>query len=146
MQLENGNLRGNLLARWANPWRSENDPGDGITPRITSIAQTNGRVTENDAWLYDAGWWRIKNVTIGYTLPESLLSKIKVSRLRIYAVAENLFLLTDYVGYNPEGAFAPEQNNRAASQGEASAAGSWGYDYGNLPLQRTFAVGLNLTF
>ncbi|MEQ8554365.1 MAG: TonB-dependent receptor [Cyclobacteriaceae bacterium] len=136
----------NLMARWANRWRSEDNPGDGITPKITSTTGTNGTDEEQDAWLYDADWWRIKNVTLGYTLPESILSKVKISRLRVYVSADNLYLNTDYVGNNPEGVFAPGTANRGASQSEASASGSWGYDFGAIPLPRTFAVGLNLTF
>lgn len=137
---------GNLMSRWANRWRSEANPGDGITPKITSTTGTNGTDEEQDAWLYDADWWRIKNITLGYTLPETLLSKIRISRLRVYASVDNLFLKTDYVGYNTEGVFAPGAANRGANQTEASASGSWGYDFGTLPLPRTFAVGLNLTF
>ncbi|GEO23837.1 SusC/RagA family TonB-linked outer membrane protein [Cyclobacterium qasimii] len=136
----------NLMARWANRWRSEANPGDGITPKISSTTGTNGTDEEQDAWLYDADWWRIKNITLGYNLPETLLSKIRVSRLRVYVSADNLFLKTDYVGYNTEGVFAPGAANRGANQTEASASGSWGYDFGTLPLPRTFAVGLNLTF
>ncbi|AEL27332.1 SusC/RagA family TonB-linked outer membrane protein [Cyclobacterium marinum] len=137
---------GNLMSRWADRWRSEANPGDGITPKISSTTGTNGTDEEQDAWLYDADWWRIKNITLGYNLPETLLSKIKVSRLRVYVSADNLFLNTDYVGYNTEGVFAPGAANRGANQTEASASGSWGYDFGTLPLPRTFAVGLNLTF
>ncbi len=140
------NTNANLMARWANRWRSESDPGDGITPKITSTTGTNGTDEEQDAWLYDADWWRIKNITLGYTLPEILLDKIKISRLRVYVSADNLFLNTDYVGYNTEGVFAPGLANRGASQTEASASGSWGYDFGTLPLPRTFAFGLNITF
>ena len=136
----------NLMARWANRWRSESDPGDGITPKITSTTGTNGTDEEQDAWLYDADWWRIKNVTLGYTLPESLLSKMNISRLKIYLSVDNLFLNTDYVGYNTEGVMGPGIANRGAVQSEVSASRSWGYDFGVLPLSRTYSVGLNLTF
>lgn len=48
------------MSRWADRWRSEANPGDGITPKISSTTGTNGTDEEQDAWLYDADWWRIK--------------------------------------------------------------------------------------
>ena len=138
--------RKNLLSRWANRWRSESQPGDGSTPKITSKTGTNGTDEEQDGWLYKGDWFRIKNVTIGYNLPKHMLEKLKISRLRVYASGENLFLKTGYIGYNTEGVFGPGIKNRGATQSESAASQSWGYDCGSLPLPRTLTLGLNVTF
>ncbi len=136
----------NLFAFWANRWKSESDPGDGVTPKITSNTGTSGADEEQDRWLYDASWWRIKNVTLGYNLPKKVLEKINISRLRFYVSLDNLYLNTDYIGFNPEGVFGPGLSNRGASQSEGSASGSWGYDFGTTPLPKTYTLGLNITF
>jgi hypothetical protein len=141
-----GQERGNLFARWANRWRSESDPGDGVTPKITSNTGTNGADEEQDAWLHDASWWRIKNVTLGYNLPKPILEKLNLAGLRLYASIDNLYLNTDYPGYNPEGVFGPGTGNRGAGQSETAASSSWGYDFGSTPLPKTFILGLNITF
>ena len=137
----------NVLSRWTGRWKSESDPGDGVTPKITSKAGTNGKDEEQDAWLHDADWWRIKNLTLGYNVPKSALAKFKISGLRVYASADNLLLKTKYIGFNPEGVFGPGQLNRGANQAESAASRSWGYDFGNsLPQPKTFILGLNVTF
>ncbi|MCK0147279.1 TonB-dependent receptor [Arenibacter sp. F26102] len=138
--------RFNMFGFWADRWRSESDPGDGSTPKITSTTGTNGATPQQDRWLYDASWWRVKNVTLGYNFPKSVLEKINMSRLRFYVSADNLFLNTDYIGSNPEGVFGPGSASRGTSQSEGSASRSWGYDYGSIPLPKTFMLGLNITF
>lgn len=140
------NTSNNLFAYWADRWKSESDPGDGVTPKITSNTGTSGADEEQDRWLFDASWWRIKNVTLGYNFPKKVLEKINVSRLRLYASLDNLYLNTDYIGFNPEGVFGPGVANRGASQSEGSASGSWGYDFGATPLPKTYMLGLNITF
>ena len=136
----------NLFAYWADRWKSESEPGDGVTPKVTSNTGTNGADEEQDNWLFDASWWRIKNVTLGYNLPNRVLDKIGISRLRLYVSLDNLYLNTDYIGFNPEGVFGPGVANRGASQSEGSASRSWGYDFGTTPLPKTYILGLNVTF
>lgn len=53
-------------------------------------------------WLEDGSFIRGQNLTIGYSLPQDLLSRGPISNLRIYASAQNLFLITKYSGYDPE--------------------------------------------
>ncbi|NQU88141.1 MAG: hypothetical protein HQ541_20535, partial [Mariniphaga sp.] len=52
--------------------------------------------------LADASYFRLSNITLGYTLPNSLLSKMKLSKLRIYCTAHNPLTITDYKSYSPE--------------------------------------------
>ena len=134
-----------LMGEYRNRWRSPEDPGNGIIPRVTSDAQTNGATEEHSRWLYDSDWWRIKNVSLGYTIPSSVLSKVNIASLRVYVSADNLYLNTDYPGYNPEGG----QNyawGLGTSQADTPADADYGFDFGSSPLAKRFIIGLNITF
>jgi TonB-linked SusC/RagA family outer membrane protein len=86
----------------------------------------------SEFWVHDASYLRLKNITLGYTLPNSLTSKIKIERLRIYIQSENLYTFTKYKdSYSVEigGGFATS-----------------GIDYGVYPEAKTYLVGLSLSF
>jgi hypothetical protein len=77
----------------------------------------------------------MKNITLTYTLPESLLNSMRVNRLSVYATATNLFTITKYTGYDPE-----------VSSFNAGGAGGMGVDLSNYPTAKAFIFGINLTF
>ena len=56
----------------------------------------------NSLAVKDASYLRLRTVSLGYSLPESIVSKLKMSQLRVYLTATNLFTNTDYIGYSPE--------------------------------------------
>jgi len=85
----------------------------------------------SDLYVQDGSYLRLKNIQLGYTLPESLTKKILISQLRLYVAAENLLTLTNYRGFDPE---------------ISSGGTSLGVDYGVYPQARTFLVGINLKF
>jgi len=112
-------------------WQSAANPGDGVTPR-----QWFGRSTfinrDGDAttrFLEDGKFLRLDNVAFGYNVPKSVSSKLKVSGIRLYASAQNLFVITGYKGLDPE------TNTTGA-----------GVDFNGNPQQRTFTFGANLRF
>ncbi|MFC0182065.1 hypothetical protein ACFFJX_05645 [Pseudarcicella hirudinis] len=76
----------------------------------------------------------MKNISLGYTLPEKLLSKAKIKTIRFYVSAQNLWTLTNYTGYDPE----------ASSNGQ-SAINS-GVDNGVYPNSKTILGGISLSF
>ncbi|MCR8556464.1 TonB-dependent receptor [Mucilaginibacter sp. BJC16-A38] len=78
---------------------------------------------------------RGKTVTLGYNFPSSIVQKLKMSRLRIYAQAQNLFLITKYTGYDPETSTYNGSSNYTQ--------GILFYDY---PKPHTFLLGLNASF
>lgn len=112
-------------------WKSLEDRGNGRTPAITyeSSFSTNG--APNSYYIQDGSYLRVRNVTIGYTVPGSLLNKIGIDRLRIYAQGTNLFTATKYTGLDPE---------LGGSDVDS------GIDRGNYPTTRQFLLGLNLGF
>jgi TonB-linked SusC/RagA family outer membrane protein len=106
-------------------WTPDNP--NGYFPRIKaySAEDTNHELgLPNTKYLQNASYLRCKNLTIGYTLPQSLLKKAKINRIRFYASAENLFEFSKLkVSLDPEG-----------------------LDGSIYPFQRTYAFGVNLNF
>lgn len=94
--------------------------GDIPNPKNSYNSQVSSRFVEDGSYL------RLKNLTIGYTLPQKITKKAYINKLRFYVTANNLLTLTKYSGYDPE-------------------VGG-GIDYGNYPQSRTFMFGLNLGF
>jgi TonB-linked SusC/RagA family outer membrane protein len=83
----------------------------------------------------DGSFLRISNVTLGYSLPQSLLQKTKVfSRFRVYATVNNLYTFTKYTGYDPEA------NTRRSNPLTP------GIDYAAYPRSRFFLAGVNVSF
>ena len=87
----------------------------------------NSRAVENAAFV------RVNNVSLGYTFNSSLLQRVKVQRLRVYATANNLALITSYTGYDPD------VNARRGTPVTP------GVDYSAYPRARTYIVGIELT-
>jgi len=80
----------------------------------------------SDFWVKSGAYMRVKNVVIGYTLPKSLLQKLKIDNVRFYASGQNLFTLTNaYKGYDPE---------------ESVSSGSF------YPLMQTYTFGVDIRF
>tara|TARA_R110002050_G_scaffold55296_1_gene124884 strand:+ start:12724 stop:15813 length:3090 start_codon:yes stop_codon:yes gene_type:complete len=113
----------NRPSHWQNRWRSETDTGDGVTPRIDGT--TAGLY--DSRWLYDATYWKVKNITLSANLSKKLFKGI--DGLKIYFSADNLFMQDNYaIGFSPE------------------ALNTDGGDYGGYPLPTTYTLGLNLQF
>jgi hypothetical protein len=71
---------------------------------------TNTNNRPNSLMIEDGSFLRCKNITLGYRLPESLLSKISVHSVRVYANVSNVFIITKYKGMDPEiGSWNPLQ-------------------------------------
>ena len=88
----------------------------------------------SDRYIEDGSYLRIKNVSLGYTLPKKLLRKIKLENLRVYCNIQNLYTFTKYNGYDPE-VGASTQN-----------ANVFGCDNGRYPSPTTYSFGINIAF
>jgi len=109
-----------VLNRWTGKGTSTTMPR-----AIFNDPNKNTRVS--DRFIEDGSYLRIKNVTIGYTLPKALSAKAKLSSARIYLSGQNLFTFTNYTGFDPE-------------------VGVNGVDLSVYPVTRTISAGLNLNF
>ncbi|MBN2611481.1 MAG: TonB-dependent receptor [Bacteroidales bacterium] len=85
----------------------------------------------------DGSFLRLNQLTVGYTIPRKITSKIGMSQCRVYATGYNLWLWTKYSGYDPE-------VNTTRSDGYAILTP--GLDYSSYPKSRSFSIGLNVNF
>ncbi len=129
-----GGVGRNQLASTQNRWRGEGT--SNTMPRaIEGDPARNNRFSSR--WIEDAGFFRLRNIQIGYSLPQDLLSKTKAIRsARFYVAASNLFVITDYTGLDPE----------VMSFGQAAFQTGAGTDRGSTPQPRTFQVGFQFNF
>ena len=118
--IASGNYPTWVLQRWT---------GEGTSNTVPTLGDSKNWVC-SDMYIQDGSYLRLKNITLGYTLPRYLTNKIGINRLRIYGRAENLFTWTKYWGFDPE---------------IGSGATSLGVDYGVYPQARTFTVGFNVS-
>jgi TonB-linked SusC/RagA family outer membrane protein len=110
------------------------------TNQNTSIAQDRPAYVYYQTEIYSTkvesgNFIRGRNVTLGYNFPDNLVKKIKLSRLRVYAQGQNLFLITKYTGYDPE-----------TSTYNGSSNFTQGIQFYDYPKPRTFLLGLNASF
>ena len=117
-----------LLGRW----RSQEEPGDGYHFRATRTPSGWQR-DPSSIWVEDASYLRLRNLTLAYDLAAERIQKINLQAFRVYLTGQNLFTLTDYIGYDPE----------TSSQGSGLTKGG---DYMGYPSARSFIVGINITF
>lgn len=135
-----GNLGGDangynvLKEEWNNRW-TEDNPSDEVPRAVASgTAFENNTLDYTTRYLENADFLRIRNITLGYTLPKALTQKIGISRLRLYGTAANLYTFTSYDGFDPEVCVFP---NRTTYRG---------YDMGSIPRLRSFVFGINVQF
>ncbi len=86
----------------------------------------------------DGSFLRLNNLTLGYTVPQRITSKIKMSQLRFYATGTNLWVWTNYSGYDPE----VSSSIRNSSYNALTP----GVDYSAYPKSRSITVGVNVVF
>ncbi|WP_460944677.1 SusC/RagA family TonB-linked outer membrane protein [Spirosoma daeguense] len=129
----NSEGNGNQFRGALNRWQSPENVGNGLVNRANRLSTgSNGEIS---TWHIESGSYvRIRTITLGYTLPATLLQRLGLSRARVYATTQNPFTFTKYTGYNPDVSARPDN---ALSQGE---------DYGTYPLARTTSIGVNLSF
>lgn len=106
------------LGHWENPWSVENRAGSW--PRLGGIGANTELTT---FWLDDMSYLRVKNIQLGYRVPEQLLSKIHLTNVRFFASAENLKTFTKFRGLDPE---------KAAHASDA------------YPLNKSYSFGINI--
>ncbi|SHE43679.1 SusC/RagA family TonB-linked outer membrane protein [Pedobacter caeni] len=100
---ESGSI-GNFYSSWADNRFSASNP-NGSFPKVTERASNaiSGGSYRNTFWMNNASFLRLKNVELAYNLKADFLSKIKVSGVRLFASAFNLFTITKVKDYDPEG-------------------------------------------
>ncbi len=120
------------MNRWQNP-------GD-----ITDIPQArlDGRngTSNSSRYISDASYLRVRNINLGYNLPQTLVSKIKLTGVRVYIGVQNLYTFTKYKGWDPE------VNYTGTGRSTQNTNIIQGYDFYTAPQARTYTLGVNLSF
>ncbi|MBO7141457.1 MAG: TonB-dependent receptor [Prevotella sp.] len=128
--IASGNYPTWVLQRWT---------GEGTSNTVPTLGDSKNWVC-SDMYIQDGSYLRLKNITLGYTLPRNLTNRIGINRLRVYGRAENLITWTKYWGFDPEiGAGWDNDTQKHNTQ-------YTGVDYGVYPQARTYTIGLNLSF
>jgi TonB-linked SusC/RagA family outer membrane protein len=105
----------------------------GATTPIFEGASNFSTNTQSSSFYVENGsYLRLQNVSLGYTLPANLLTRMKMTKLRVYVSTNNLFTITKYSGLDP------------AVGGAADT--TFGVDVGNYPSTRSYTLGVNLGF
>jgi TonB-linked SusC/RagA family outer membrane protein len=117
------NFEGYVRDRWT---------GEGTSNTIPRPSFGGYNYTPSDYFIQDGSYLRLRNVMLGYTLPENLTEKIKLQNVRFYIKGSNIYTLTKYTGYTPEiGGYDVLSN---------------GIDNGVYPISAVYSVGLNINF
>lgn len=99
--LRGGTANGNQEAYVLDRWRSEAEPGNGIVPRaIMGDPSSNNR--PSSIMVQSGNYLKVRQMSLGYTFPQSLTGKAGIENLRLYTSAENWITISNYLGYDPE--------------------------------------------
>ncbi len=125
--------------RWTNLREDgtiSNDPQELTTmnANTTMWSPLTSRMIFSDWAVEDGSFLRLNTLTLGYTLPKTVLAKMKIDQLRFYVTGYNVFLWTNYSGYDPEVSTVRRTNL------------SPGVDYSAYPKSRQLVFGVNLNF
>ncbi|MEX1241896.1 MAG: TonB-dependent receptor [Cyclobacteriaceae bacterium] len=132
-QVANLRSRFRQLAIMNDYWKSEEEPGNGKSPRPNDTPTGNFRGAYSQLFLDEGTYLRINNISLGYAFPAAITEKIKLNSLRVYTTATNPFIFTDHVGFNPD----VSRNNSALNPGNEN------YEY---PLPKSIVFGINVGF
>ncbi|WP_460640402.1 SusC/RagA family TonB-linked outer membrane protein [Larkinella harenae] len=126
--LELGTGYTNALRELLNRWTPTNTNTD------VKAAYQDPAITISDRFIEDGSYVRLKNVSLGYSIPKSVLAKARITNLRIYVSAQNAATWTKYTGYDPE----------VSLNGQSLI--NKGVDSGVYPNNKSYQAGISLTF
>ncbi|PWV48131.1 TonB-dependent receptor [Chitinophaga sp. S165] len=117
----------NMLSGILNAWTPQNTNTD--VTRIISTDKNGNYGNTSDWYIENGSYLRIRNITLGYTLPTNLTNQAHIGAVRLYVTATNLFTITKYTGYDPE-----------------VGMDELGIDKGRYPQAKNVLIGLNVNF
>ncbi|REG82067.1 SusC/RagA family TonB-linked outer membrane protein [Algoriphagus antarcticus] len=132
LEIETLSGSNNSTTRALDRWTPTNTDTD--VPKRT--LQRSQRVSSH--WVFDGSYVRLKNISLGYSLPSSILEKLSISKARFYVSAQNILTFTEYKGFDPEVNYN--------SGGGAASNRNLGLDYASYPNAKSYTIGLNVSF
>jgi TonB-linked SusC/RagA family outer membrane protein len=135
-----GDLLGvNQSTRRLNAWTEENHTNE---PAVDPARSKNHYSQVTDRYIEDASYIRLQSIQLGYTIPDNICKKIKISNMRVYVQAQNILTITDYSGYDPE----VGTNDQVGWDPNGAKGPETGVDRGTYPVAKTYLAGLSFTF
>ncbi|OFX33778.1 MAG: SusC/RagA family protein [Bacteroidetes bacterium GWF2_42_66] len=126
MELETMNGYNNTTTAYLDAWTPTNTDTD-----VPAVGYSYWEFSSR--WVEDASFLRVKNISLGYSLPSSFLKKLNLSKWKIYISGQDLITLTKYSGYDPEVSWNDSNSNT-------------GSDYGSYPHVKSYTIGMNIEF
>ena len=123
------NFSNSLSYFYENAWTPDNK--DATMPAPSAVASSE-MFWSSSANVFDGAYFKIKQIQLGYTIPENITKRFAVSRLRVYASLDDYFTFTKYPGFDPETA--------------TTGTSQMGVDMGSYPTSKKLVFGVNLTF
>ena len=121
-----------VLNRWTTPGQITNIP--------VAAYGNDQNMLISSRYIEDGSYLRLKSLTLGYNLPESLIKKLNMSKVHLYVTADNVITFTKYSGFDPEVNFYSQSGNNPLKNVAP------GVDYGTYPQTKDVIFGVNLTF
>jgi len=133
----NGDWFDNQTRDQLNRWRNPGDITNVPQARVNLTGTIPNGLSASSRYIYDGSYLRVKTITVGYNLPASFISRVKLTSARLYFTGQNLFTFTDYPGWDPE------VNSDYRAQSNNSLQGN---DFYTAPQVKSFIFGINLGF
>ncbi|RPD41095.1 SusC/RagA family TonB-linked outer membrane protein [Chitinophaga barathri] len=115
-------------------------------PSTTDPRVLLGSTPASDYFIESGNFFRMNNITLGYSLPKAVLERIKFERLRIYLTSQNLFTIKKFTGFSPELVSGATKRDGFLSLQNSTSPLDAGIELYPYPTTKTFAIGLNVTF
>ena len=122
-------VQNSLSYFWRNSWKADNT--NAKFPDMKQVF-TSWQFWSSSAMVFDGSFFKIKQIQLGYTLPQNLTRKIAIDNLRLYVSLDDFFTFTSYPGADPETV--------------TTSGGVMGFDVGTYPTMKKIVFGVNLTF
>jgi len=108
-------------------WKSVTETGDGMTPKLWAAGGNFVNLSDQAStrWVEKGNYFKLSTITLGYNLPKNLLRHLNIESLRVFAQGQDIFMISNYKGIDPE-----MENG--------------GVDYNGTPRQRVITFGINL--
>ena len=124
----------NYQTKYLDAWTPTNTGAK--LPRIVDGDPNRNYSNFTDLYLENGNFFRLRTMQLGYSLPQNIINKWGMKRLRVYVLAENLFTITKYTGYDPE----------LGVTSDSGGGAQYGIDRGAYPQARAFLFGVNVGF
>jgi TonB-linked SusC/RagA family outer membrane protein len=119
-------------------WQGEGT--SNAVPRVSFKGASNNKYPSS-RFLEDGSYVRLKNLQLGYTIPEKIINRLHLKSVRFYITGQNLWTWTKFTGLDPE-MYISDNVKKDTYGGDVAA----GIDWGTYPSARSYIIGLNLNF